>query len=326
MVWHLPHIRAIAEHAGAPVSVLAKPRSLADQMLANEAAVSDVLWIDRNPSHGRGLHDGPLGLLQLSQDIRIRRFGSVVILHHSETLAAAALLAGIPDRRGYGRGAQRWFLNCGPWLSKQDAKERPYRRATAYVRAAGLPLPSDEPSLTIPSAARLAARSSLGAATEPFVAIGIGSSEDLRRWPTERFAALTSALLDAGWPYVAILGGPQDLAAATAIQSASSGRANRVRPALGWHLSEVAGLLAEAAFYAGNDTGVMNMAAAAGTRAYSIFGRTPPVDHASRIVAITTPDIGFYDGVARVTPQQVIATIIADRSCLGPSGDNLATQ
>src|SRR5438552_15723696 len=30
MIWHLPHIRAIARHVGAPVTLIAKPRSLAD--------------------------------------------------------------------------------------------------------------------------------------------------------------------------------------------------------------------------------------------------------------------------------------------------------
>ena len=36
MVWHLPHLRAIAAHAGAPVTLIAKPRSLADQLLTGD--------------------------------------------------------------------------------------------------------------------------------------------------------------------------------------------------------------------------------------------------------------------------------------------------
>ena len=39
MVWHLPHIRAIAAHAGAPVTLLAKPRSLADDLRVNDPVV-----------------------------------------------------------------------------------------------------------------------------------------------------------------------------------------------------------------------------------------------------------------------------------------------
>ncbi len=319
MVWHLPHIRAIASHAGAPVTVLTKPRSLADQLLRHESAVREVLWVDRNPSSERGAHDGPLGLLRLVRMLRRHRFGSAILLHHGDTLAAAAWLAGIADRRGYGRGTQRWFLNSGPWLSAEDARLRPHGRATAYLRAAGVLSSSAEPALFIPPADRAAARERLGGTTEPFVAIGIGSSEDLRRWPAERFTALVAALLHAGWPLVVLLGGPEDQAAATAIQSAVAAGPDRVRLAMGWPLDQVAGLLAAASFYVGNDTGVMNMSAAAGIRSYGIFGRTPPVEHASQIVAITTPDIGVYDGIARVGPDQVLEAIRADRGSLRPA-------
>ena len=54
MIWHLPHIRAIAEHVGEPVTLLAKPRSLADQLFEGDPAVRDIMWIDLNPTGRRG--------------------------------------------------------------------------------------------------------------------------------------------------------------------------------------------------------------------------------------------------------------------------------
>ncbi|MDR3533912.1 MAG: glycosyltransferase family 9 protein [Rhodopila sp.] len=314
-VWHLPHIRAIAAYAGAPVTLLTKPRSLADQLLVHEPAVADILWVDRNPSGRSGTHDGLTGFVRLVRMLRARRFGTAILLHKSDTLACATFLAGIPDRRGYGWGLQRMFLNTGPFLPRSIAKLRPHARATSYLRAAGIPLPSAEPTLTIPAATRLAARRRLGDLTSRFVVMGIGSSETLRKWSEERFAALAKALLDAGWPMIVLLGGPGDTAAAASIRATLG---ERVRLAMGWHLDEVAGLLAEAAFYAGNDTGVMNMAAAAGIRTYALFGTTPPIEHATQVVGITTPDIGMYDGVARITPALVLDVIRADRGTLSP--------
>lgn len=317
MVWHLSHIRAIAARAGAPVTVVTKPRSLADQLLVHEPSVADIVWLDRNPTGRPGAHSGIGGFLDLVRLLRQRRFGTAILLHKSASLAAAAFLAGIPDRRGYGWGMQRLFLNAGPYLDPGIAKLRPHARATHYLQEAGIPMASAEPGLTIPPATRQAARQRLGTGAR-FVAIGIGSSEDLRRWSAERFTALAATLLDAGWPMIVLLGGPGDIAAAKAIQIALSDRGDRIRIALGWHLGEVAGVLAEADFYAGNDTGVMNMAAAAGIRAYAIFGRTPPIEHASQVVSITTPDIGVYDGVLRVTPAMVLDAIRTDRGTLSP--------
>jgi heptosyltransferase II len=287
-------------------------------LLRHEPSVERVMWVDRNPQDSRGAHDGPLGLLRLVRDMRTARFASVVILHHSETIAAAAWLAGIKDRRGYGRGVQRLFLTTGPWLRPEDAKQRPHGRATGFLRSAGLILTDPEPSLRVPEADRSAARALLDLGDAPFVAIGIGSSEDLRRWPADRFAALTARLLDAGWPAVVVLGGKQDSAAADVIRASAGSQSHRVKLGLGVPIDQVAALLVAASFYVGNDTGVMNMAAACGVRAYAIFGRTPPVEHASQIVPIVTADIGFYDGVARVTPEQVLDTIIADRGSLSP--------
>jgi len=318
MVWHVPHIRAIATAAGAPVTLLAKPRCLADQLLANEPAVAEILWLERNPGGRRGAHDGVAGLLRLARLMRSRRFGTVILLHHSASLAAAACLARVPQRHGYGWGGQRAFLNAGPFLPRDVVRLHQHTRATRYLAAAGVPLASAEPALTVLDTQRAEARRRLGHAVDPFVVIGIGSSEPLRQWGVARFADLAAELLDAGWPLVVLLGGPDDAAMADAIRARLAGRGQRVGLALGWHLAAVTGLLAEAAFYVGNNTGVMNMAAAVGIRTYALFGSTAPFDHASQIVAVTAPDIGTHDGMARLTVQSVLAAISADRGWLSP--------
>ena len=318
MVWHLPHIRAIARHADAPVTVLTKPRSLADQLLAHQPAVRGVVWLDLNPAGRRGRHDGIGGLRRLVQTLRAGQYGTVVLLHHSDRLAAAAWLAGIPDRRGYGFGRQRWFLNTGPFLPSTVKRLHQHTRATLYLAAAGVPLVSAEPALAIPPEAGSRAADRVGAAAGQYVAIGIGSSEVLRQWGTERFSALAASLLDGGWKTLVLIGGTEDSAAAAAIMHALGERSVQLRLALGWDLADVIGLLSRAAFYVGNNTGVMNIAAAAGIRTYALFGTTAPFDHASQIVAITAPNTGIHDGMRRLTLQAVLDTITADRGQLGP--------
>ena len=54
MVWHVPHIRALATHFGQPVTLIAKPRSAAAEIFAAEETVADVLWLERNPARGSG--------------------------------------------------------------------------------------------------------------------------------------------------------------------------------------------------------------------------------------------------------------------------------
>ena len=69
---------------------------------------------------------------------------------------------------------------------------------------------------------------------------------------------------------------------------------------------------AESLFYVGNDTGVMNMAAAVGIPAYCLFGATPPFFHSSRIVPVTPPGgVDRAEGMARITPDAVLRAIAA---------------
>ena len=309
MIWHLPHIRSLAAAAGAPVTLVAKPRSLADQLLADEAAVRDIIWLDRNPDGRRGLHDGVAGFWRFVTALRARRFDAAVLLHHSTTLAAAALLAGIPTRCGYGYGAQRWFVNRGPVMSRSMLREHQFQRATQWLRAAGVAMIDEEPKLTIADAARRTVAARLAAVPRPFVAIGIGASEASRQWGAANFVALVRGLRAAGWNNLVLLGGPAEAGMAAEIAVEAPG----LHAAIGWRLDEAAALLAEAAFYVGNNTGVMNMAAAVGIPTYALFGTTPPFAHSRHIIPIASPHDASAgdDGMKRIEPAVVLAAISA---------------
>ncbi len=201
MVWHLPHIRALARRAGGPVALVAKPRSRADEIFAAEDTVREIIWVDRNPAHARGEHDGPSGLWRLIRTLRTGRFDAAVLLHHSPSLAFATLAAGIPLRQGYGIGPQRWFLNQGPYMPRAVwRRNRPLQRASWFLHAAHIAMDEAEPRLPIAPSARQAVQQRLHDVQRPLVVVGIGSSEPSRQWGASRFAALARALLDAGWP------------------------------------------------------------------------------------------------------------------------------
>jgi lipopolysaccharide heptosyltransferase II len=313
MVWHLPHIRALAVQFGGTVTLLAKPRSAADQIFAAEGTVADVLWLDRNPERRRGAHDGASGFLRLVAALRRRRFRRVVLLHHSRTLAMACLAAGIPERYGYGAPLQRPFLNRPPSLSASALRLHPFEQAGAWLKAAGIPLAETEPRLPVAETARQLVRARLG--SRPFAVLGIGSSEPYKQWGAERFAALAAGLARAGFPRLVLAGGPAERGVAAEIAVRAEGTGADLLDALGWRLGEIAALCAEAAFYVGNDTGVMNLAAAVGTRTYGLFGAVPPFAHASQIVPVLPPDgrPDKADGMARITPEAVLGVIAADQ-------------
>ena len=313
MIWHLPHIRAIAAHVGGPVTLIAKPRSAADQIFGGERTVRDVFWLDRNPEGRTGRHDGVFGWPRLVRSLRARGFEAIYVLHHSKSLACLAMLAGIPARYGYGYGTQRLFLNRPPWLPASVYAEHPFDQASQWLRAAGIPMAEAEPILPVTEAAMAAVRGRAGVVGTRPITLGIGSSEPYKQWGAARYAALADAL--APRPVI-LVGGKAEAALAAEIQAL----ARDARPALaiGWTLEEVAALFSLSAYYIGNDTGVMNMAAAVGLRTYGLFGGVPPFHHSSRIVPILPPGgVSKADGMARLTVEQVLRAVEAEQASLG---------
>ncbi len=112
-----------------------------------------------------------------------------------------------------------------------------------------------------------------------------------------------------GWDRQVLLGGAAEVTLADDIQHLAGYAA--ITLAIGWRLDEVAALLAEATFYVGNNTGVMNMAAAVGIPTFALFGTTPVFEHSRHIIPIASPPDAAAgdDGMARITPEAVLAVI-----------------
>jgi heptosyltransferase II len=326
MVWHLPHLRAVARRVVGRVTLVARPRSRADQLVGAADGIDEVFWVERDQWTPGGRHQGVSGWLRLTAEIRARRFDAALLLTRSRALTLAFAAAGVPARWGYGFGSQRALLNRPPYLPERARALHPYDQATAWLNATGLTLAEPEPRLHVAGEVRGRVRARLGAGTGPLIALGIAASDAWKQWPAPRFAELASALLGAGWERVVLIGGEAERVAADAILGCLGESAARVVPVLGWDLREVAALVEDAALYVGNDTAVLNIAAAVGTRAYGLFGATPVLLHSPNIVAVVPPGGPDRDaGMGRITVAAVLDVIERDRGGLAPGAVRAAT-
>jgi len=285
MIWHLPVIHAIAKKAaGGKVCVLTKPRSQGDRLLLTDETVADVLWLERNP----GQHDGFLGIFRLAAMLRRYRFKRVWILHGSWRYALAAWLAGIPDRRGYGCGAQHRFLNNGKSLSPAQCKGHPVHKAGQFLECNGIRDIEPEPRLTVndKDVAKIVQR--YDSCPMPWIALGIGSSEPYKQWGDVCFSQLAKTLSEKYGGTIFIMGGEseREMAARIVEQSQTKG----VIEAIALPMEETAALLGQCKLYVGNDTGVLNMSAAVGVESVGLFGSSEPLLHTSKIHCMVPDD------------------------------------
>ncbi len=104
-------------------------------------------------------------------------------------------------------------------------------------------------------------------AAAPEVVIHLGSGAPAKCWPVANFHALASALQKRGW-HTALLYGPVERERQLTI-----GDLPTLHPP---DLRSLAGLLAKAALFIGNDSGPGHIAAAVGTPTLTLFGPTDP--------------------------------------------------
>mgnify|MGYP003700579111 CR=1 FL=1 len=284
MVWHLPHIEAIARACPeGSVTVLTKRRSRADELFDGSAFVNGVLWLERAQSgEPAGRHDGPLGAWRLAADLRGHRFQTVWILHDSPRYALAAQLARVPERIGFGTGRQRRFLSDRRILPRADRHLPTVEKASRLLALHGLavdPTPSFRPS----DAAMRSIAARFGDRPRPWVGLGIGSSEPFKQWGADRFAALAARLTAETAGTVFAVGGPAETAMVDTVRSAVGGS---VIPAVGLPLAEAAALARSCDAMVGNDTGLLNLAAATGVATVGLFGGSPPLTQYPNLTAL----------------------------------------
>ncbi len=303
MVWHLPHLHALADVEG-PLTLLAKPRSQAVDLFINDPSVARILSLERRPGH----HDGLWGFIRLVRELRRERFNSAWLFHGSTRYAWALLLAGIPRTTGYGRGLQRYLLSTPVTLPPERLEDHPIAKADLLLRLTGL-TPAPEPRLRLDAVLAQKLRERYQACPRPWIAFGIGSSEPYKQWGAARFAALAIALGGEYGASVFLLGGPGERALGEAIFVAGQAASvSIIHPAQS--VAEAIALLTHCRLFIGNDTGALNMAAALGVPALGLFGGSRPLSHSPHIWALLP---GAGQGMDGITVEQVL---VAARSLL----------
>lgn len=292
MVWHLPHLEAIAAATEQrSITLLTKRRSRADELFAGVAHVREVLWLDRaQRGDPAGRHDGILGAWRLGQDLRGHGFDTVWVLHASPRYALAAQVAGIRERIGFGIGWQNAFLTSAYTLSREDRHLHQAAKAGKLLQMQALPV-DPTPRFDPPAAARRAIESAFGSRPRPWLGLGIGSSEPFKQWGAANFAALARAAVDRTGGTVFLMGGPDETDLAEAVLAASR---DGVVAALDLSLGRAAALSAAVDVFLGNDTGMLNLAAATGVPSVGLFGGSRPLSLYPNLTALEPPGGAEY--------------------------------
>jgi lipopolysaccharide heptosyltransferase II len=221
----------------------------------------------------------PLQLASLCREVRARRYSAVVDLHANLRSALVARASAAPLVSVYRK------RDPGVWFSVR-VRHRPFRAAMRIVdrylsALAPLGVHAQHARVRFHAASRDVAWAGgflpgRGLSPGSFIAVAPGAVWSTKRWPADRYGAVVQELsLETGLPAV-LVGSAAERGLCEAV-AAGAGRSVRTTVAAGEAtLGGTAAIIAGAALYIGNDSGLTHIAAALGTPTVAIFGPTDP--------------------------------------------------
>ena len=173
-----------------------------------------------------------------------------------------------------------------------------------FPRHLGIECPVPEVRLDVsPEAEAYIARFFTGAGTEgPVFAVNPFSSTGSRfkRWDMERYGDLITRITAEGLASVLILWGPGEEEEAERLKSTAGNKAMLACPT---NVPQLLSLLKRVDMYIGGDTGMMHLAALAGTPVLAVFG---PTDHKIN---------GPYGSLHRVVRRELACSPCKNKDC-----------
>nr|WP_300307799.1 lipopolysaccharide heptosyltransferase II [Halomonas sp.] len=252
------------------------------------------------------------------------RFDQAVVLPRSWKSALVPFLARVPHRVGF-TGEQRYVLLNERRILDRTVLDQTVKRFVSLglpdvqARLGGffIPQPSlrhDEQNL-----ARLLASHGLG--ERPAIGMMPGAEYGpAKQWPLAYFHQLAAALVERGFE-IRVFGGPKDKPAGEEIVSGLEHAYNLCGET---RLEDAVDLLGDCQQVVTNDSGLMHVAAAVGTRIQAIYGSsspsyTPPLTDNAQVHYLALEcspcferncPLGHTNCLKQITPERLLAAII----------------
>ncbi len=227
----------------------------------------------------RGFLKSPREVRRLRCRLREKRYDVVIDAQGLTKSALLGWLSGAPRRIGYGG---EWGREMSQWFySERVSTSAPHAIDRMLQLLAPLGIESPLVRFSIPESP--ADRAWVETVIREtgldggFAVVHPGAGWPSKRWPLDRFAAVTRYLgSQRGLPTVVAWGSPVEQEMAGQIVASSQGHAHLAPPRT---LRELASLSRRARLFVGSDSGPLHLAAAVGTPCVGLYGPWPAERH-----------------------------------------------
>jgi heptosyltransferase-2 len=233
-----------------------KENSRANQLLSEDKYIKEILMLDRTKDNS-GTHDGPLGFIRLSKDLKLKKFDKVFIFNSSLRYLLISKLAGIKSISQY------------PLFRKKD---NIVTSAKIFTENEIGEIVSTQPELIVNE--NKAKEAKLKFSKEfKHICLGISASGPTKRWDIKNFIKLCINV-NARTPskfYLAAGNNDKDLID----EFLNSELSNNCISFKDLKISETLPIIKNCNLYIGNDTGWLHISSALGVKCLALFMDSP---------------------------------------------------
>ncbi len=309
--------------------------------LQDPDAVIDILapgWslpiIERMSEVRRGV-ELPIGhgelelarLWRLGRNLRSEHYDQAIVLPRKFKAALVPFFAGIPQRTGYRGEFRYWLINDMRPLDKKLLSQTVLRFTALGLPAAPQAPPLQQPALSVDPVSQKAKIAELGLDnTRPAVAFMAGAEYGpAKQWPAQYYGQVAAEMIRSG-KQVWVFGAGKEQALGEEIRAAAGNPAEEegfINLCGRTALADVVDLISACEVAVCNDSGLMHVAAAAGTPLVAIYGSstpdyTPPLTDKAQVLYLgiecspcfeRTCPLGHYNCLRHIKPESVLQAV-----------------
>ena len=283
-IWHMPFIRHISNISKRKIILITRESTSAKAILADENYIEDIYYIPFK----KGFFNYIKEILSMQKLFKTLDAKEVWILDKISRPAIAARVANVKTINGFGVTNQSLWITNKNQLEKKDLKIHYIERSNKFFNQMNYPINYKFININVDESLLETWRNQLSPNNEKIITYGIDSSEMWRSWPKEYFIELILKINKKDNYKHILLASPKNAYLADEIINEISDKNILNYAHLG--IKDIMPILKVSSMYIGNDSGILNLSAAIGTKSIGIFGATKSFDYSDNIIPAIAKD------------------------------------
>ena len=256
MVIYLPYIHAISKKYRTPVSILVKENTRADQLLAEDKHIGEIILLNRAKNNS-GIHDGLSGFFKLSEELKLKKFDKVFIFNSSIRYLLISKLAGIKNISQY------------PLFRKKD---NIVTSAKIFTENELGEIVSTQPRLSI-NEDKVNNTNQRFSKEFKHICVGISASGPTKRWDIKNFVKLCISINEKTPSKFYLAAGNNDKSLIDQLLNSEIGK--NCESFQNLKIKDTLPIIKNCNLYVGNDTGWLHISSALNVKCLALFMDSP---------------------------------------------------